>query len=419
MAGRTNKGRGGGGRGDNKPNGSGRGRGGHRSIRPTKTGLCKELEGNIFDFGERSSADLMRTTYNKIAHHVGIKYGGDIMKELETKTAFIVPPAIYPASATARQPAWDAKVLLKQNNRLDILRRKKLRLQAEIRVIPPPTNLNVLEEEILEIDDEIIDIEYDKSNPGKVPLDEGEKGEWRSSEKNYGERVANLNLNRQKAFAVIIGQCTQRLQDKMHDDPLWETVNTDQKPLELYALIERVVMKQSGDEYQATNIVENLLAVLTMKQQNNMSNPQWYEKLNTRVDVAESVGVKFDIFRCMWEYCIEKKGWADYDNLTAADQATIRNEAKERLLAYLLIRNSSSTTTHDLIRNNLVDAFLAKRDEYLWSQTSCLFPSVRYREQRRLVICTRALVIRHPKISNGFCNRIRSRTAQLRRRMPS
>jgi hypothetical protein len=149
------------------------------------------------------------------------------------------------------------------------------------------------------------------SNPGKVLLDEREKGEWRSSKKNYGERVTNLNLSHQKAFAVIIGQCIQLLQDKMHDDPLWETVNTDQKPLDLYALIKRVVMKQSGDKYQATNIIDNLLAVLTMKQQNNMSNLQWYEKLNTRVDVAESVGVKFDIFRCMWEYCIKKKGWAD------------------------------------------------------------------------------------------------------------
>ena len=176
MAGRTNKGHGGGGRGDSKPSGSGRGCGGYnRATKPTKSGLCKELEGNIFDFGERSSADLMRTTYNKIAHHVGIKFGGDIMKELEMKTSFVVPPPIYPASATARQPAWDAKVLLKQNNRLEILRRKKVRLQAEIRATPPPTNINVLEEELLEVDDEIIDIEYDKNNPGKVPLNEREK----------------------------------------------------------------------------------------------------------------------------------------------------------------------------------------------------------------------------------------------------
>jgi hypothetical protein len=49
-------------------------------------------------------------------------------------------------------------------------------------------------------------------------------------------------------------------------------------------------MKQTGDEYPPHNLVENLLAVLTLKQQNNQSNAQWYEKLNTRVDVAESVG---------------------------------------------------------------------------------------------------------------------------------
>ena len=50
--------------------------------RSTKTGLNKELEANIFDLGERSSADLMRTTS---------LYGEDIMRELETKTEFIGP----------------------------------------------------------------------------------------------------------------------------------------------------------------------------------------------------------------------------------------------------------------------------------------------------------------------------------------
>ena len=82
MAGRNNnKGRGGmGGRGDNnKPTGRG-GRGNYRyKSTSTKTGLNKELEGNIFDLGERSSADLMRTTQIKIAQYVGSHYGGDIM----------------------------------------------------------------------------------------------------------------------------------------------------------------------------------------------------------------------------------------------------------------------------------------------------------------------------------------------------
>jgi hypothetical protein len=95
-----------------------------------------------------------------------------------------------------------------------------------------------------------------------------------------------------------------------------------------------------------------------------MSNAQWYEKFNTRVDVAESVGVEFDVFKSMWDYCIENRGWNEYDTLTTDEQKQIRAESKERLFAYLLIKNSSSTSTHDTVRNNLQEAFIAKRDEY-------------------------------------------------------
>ena len=59
-------------------------------------------------------------------------------------------------------------------------------------------------------------------------------------------------------------------------------------------------MNQTGDEYPPHNLMENLLAVLTLKQQPNQSNAGWYEKFNTWVDVAESVGVKFDKFSSLW-----------------------------------------------------------------------------------------------------------------------
>jgi hypothetical protein len=84
MAGRVSKGRGGnGGRGgaNNAGRGAWGGRGGVRT-RSTKMGLNKELEANIFDLGERSSANLMRTTQIKIAQYIGSLYGGNIMGDL-------------------------------------------------------------------------------------------------------------------------------------------------------------------------------------------------------------------------------------------------------------------------------------------------------------------------------------------------
>ena len=78
-----------------------------------------------------------------------------------------------------------------------------------------------------------------------------------------------------------------------------------------------------------------------------MSNAQWYEQFCTIVDVAESMGVTFDSFTCLWDYCIQKRNWNDYDALTADEQEEIQSESKERLFAYLMIKNSSSTTNHN------------------------------------------------------------------------
>jgi hypothetical protein len=303
MTGITNKGRGAGRGNVRKSTGGDRGHGGHRTNKPTKVGLCKELEGSIFDFGECSSADLIQTTQIKIAQYIGSQYRGDIMRELETKTEFVVPAPIFPHTATARQPAYKAMVRAKLNNNLATLMRRKARAEVQLGML---TNMPddsqeraVLEDTINEIESNIVKHEYELLAPVKVPLDEMEKAEWRTTEKQQAEHANKHELNRQKAFAIILGQCTQRLQDKMKDDAQWEHVNKNHKPLELYALIERVVLRQTGDEYQGANIVDNLLSVLTIRQANNISNAQWYERFNTRVEVAESVGIRFDIFACM------------------------------------------------------------------------------------------------------------------------
>ncbi|MGL6130279.1 MAG: hypothetical protein ACRCZ9_01525, partial [Fusobacteriaceae bacterium] len=286
------------------------------------------------------------------------------MGELETKKEFLLPLPVYPESALKRQPAYEKMIKMQQANTMSKLLKKKDRLENEIQLSKDNNTINTLEENLIDLANEIIMAEYNNSIAIKVPLTEDEKGEWRINEKAYSERLNKHITNQQKAFAIIIGQCTQRLQDKMHDDQQWETINRDQKPVKLYSLIERVIMKQTGDEYPPNNLVEHLLAVLSIKQQTNMSNAEWYEKFNTRVDVAESVGVKFDSFEYLWQYCIERKGLDNYNKLNPDQQSIIRLESKERLLGYLLIKNSSPTTLHDTIRNNLLDSFIARRDEY-------------------------------------------------------
>lgn len=71
-----------GGRSDGR-GGGGRGRGHSYNNNTSNIGLCKYLEHHIFDYGSKTSADLMRTTQEKIVQYAATKYGGDIANELK------------------------------------------------------------------------------------------------------------------------------------------------------------------------------------------------------------------------------------------------------------------------------------------------------------------------------------------------
>ncbi len=94
-------GRGRGGQGGRAGKGPGNGRGkaytGGR-VKTTKVGLCKDLEGNMFDFGTRSTADQMQILQEKIAQYIGAKYGEDIANELQNKTRIALSAPSYPST---------------------------------------------------------------------------------------------------------------------------------------------------------------------------------------------------------------------------------------------------------------------------------------------------------------------------------
>ena len=91
-------GRGHGGCGGRAGRGSGGGRGSAYSGgkgKTTKVGLCKDLEGNVFNFGTTLAADQMRFMQEKITQYIGGKYGEDIANELQNKTRVVLSAPTY------------------------------------------------------------------------------------------------------------------------------------------------------------------------------------------------------------------------------------------------------------------------------------------------------------------------------------
>ena len=89
---------------------------------------------------------------------------------------------------------------------------------------------------------------------------------------------------------MVLGQCVQQLLDRMKQDVIWTTVATSYDPLQLISIVEKTVLAETEDQYPFAIVYEQELSLYGFHQ-NTMTNDQWYERFNTKVDVGTSIGV--------------------------------------------------------------------------------------------------------------------------------
>jgi hypothetical protein len=100
--------------------------------------------------------------------------------------------------------------------------------------------------------------------PYKLTLEEAIK--YSNEMKAHSVWVATLEKHRGQVYLLILGQCTQLLQDKMKQEKAWAQVSVSYKTLDLYKLIESVVLKQTEDQYPVAALWEQYGAVYNAKQ---------------------------------------------------------------------------------------------------------------------------------------------------------
>ena len=68
-----------------------------------------------------------------------------------------------------------------------------------------------------------------------------------------------------------------------------------------------------------------------------MTNTEWYEIFNTKVEVAESVGCVFANDKTL-DYCVELEYKARYAGLSLTEKATVDILAHDRFIAFGLLK---------------------------------------------------------------------------------
>ena len=108
----------------------------------------------------------------------------------------------------------------------------------------------------------------------------------------------------------------------------------------LYRLIENTVLSQTEYQYPFATVYNQELCFYAFRQ-DNLSDPQWYERLNTKVDVREEIGV-IRQHKVLLEYVAQELYTQTFSALTEAEQLVTREEARERYLSYAFLRQSGT-----------------------------------------------------------------------------
>ena len=97
------------------------------------------------------------------------------------------------------------------------------------------------------LDNEIAEGNYKQNNEVPIEMLDSEKTQYSNDWRTYRERNALLTKHRGQAFSLILGQCTQLLQDRMKQDNNWNVASMSYNPLELYWLIKKTTLAQTEE----------------------------------------------------------------------------------------------------------------------------------------------------------------------------
>jgi hypothetical protein len=92
------------------------------------------------------------------------------------------------------------------------------------------------------LDNEIAEGNYQQNNEVPIKMSDSEKTQYNNDWRTYQERNTLLMKHRGQAFSLILGQCTQMLQDRMKQDTNWNMACTSYDPLDLYQLIKKMML---------------------------------------------------------------------------------------------------------------------------------------------------------------------------------
>jgi hypothetical protein len=95
--------------------------------------------------------------------------------------------------------------------------------------------------------------------------------------------------------------------------------------------------------------------------QDNLSNPQWYERFYTNVDISGAIGVTRQ-HKVLLEYVAQGSYTRAFTDLGPVEKQLVRDDAEERYVSYTFLRQSG--TKYGNLKVDLQNAFTTGDNRY-------------------------------------------------------
>jgi hypothetical protein len=121
-----------------------------------------------------------------------------------------------------------------------------------------------------------------------------------------------------------------------------------------------MMLAQMEDQYPFATVYDQEIGFYSF-QQETISNPQWYEKFNTKVDVGSAISVTQQ-HKVLLEYVAQENHMLAFTALSAKQKQAVREDAEEHYISYAFLHQSGAK--HGNLKVDLSNDFTTGSNQY-------------------------------------------------------
>jgi hypothetical protein len=172
---------------------------------------------------------------------------------------------------------------------------------------------------------------------------------WKMGRRTFKIQTEARRRNSSRVFALIIGQCSQALRNRMEANERWGRINDASDVMALLQLVQHCMIQRQTRQKPTHTLLDAETQLYAFKQR-NLANNEYYEKFKDQVTNAERLGSDISAHSDRTEVILEETA-ADPDLPTDAERAQAQDRAKDQFLAVMFLVNSDHAWYGSLVRD--------------------------------------------------------------------